>query len=510
MFKITLLPVLALFLAGSFVPFANFTDSASALSGSQFKAGNIMSDGVFFNGSALSASQIQNFLNAKVPNCDSNGDKIYSGSTTRKQYAASNGVSTPFICLKSYKQNTPSRSDSLGLCKNLSSKSNRTAARIIDDVARACGVSQKALIVLLEKEQSLVTDDWPWPIQYRSATGFGCPDDEGAVCDSQYYGFFNQVYHAARQFKRYAKFPDDYNHVANQNNSVRYHPNSSCGSSTVNIQNQTTAGLYNYTPYQPNQAALNNLYGTGNNCSSYGNRNFWRIFNDWFGSTQGNPKSGTTLVGDWDGDGKYTTGLKVGKRFYLDNDNDGFEDITFGFGRSSDVALVGDWNGDGKHTVALKRGRTYFFDYDNNGNTDATFGFGRAGDIALVGDWNGDDSDTIGLKRGRSYFFDHTGNGSADTSFSLGKTNDIALVGDWNGDDSDTIGLKRGRSYFFDHTGNGSADTSFSLGKTNDIALVGDWNDNGNYTIGLKRGNEHFLDFNNNGSVNVSFTYFYY
>src|SRR5690606_3156716 len=25
--------------------------------------------------------------------------------------------------------------------------------------------------------------------------------------------------------------------------------------------------------------------GTGNSCSSYGNRNFWRIFTDWFGST---------------------------------------------------------------------------------------------------------------------------------------------------------------------------------------------------------------------------------
>ncbi|MCA9330031.1 hypothetical protein KDA11_05255, partial [Candidatus Saccharibacteria bacterium] len=36
---------------------------------------------------------------------------------------------------------------------------------------------------------------------------------------------------------------------------------------------------------QPNSAALNNLRGTGNSCSAYGNRNFWRLYNDWFGST---------------------------------------------------------------------------------------------------------------------------------------------------------------------------------------------------------------------------------
>jgi hypothetical protein len=55
------------------------------------------------------------------------------------------------------------------------------------------------------------------------------------------------------------------------------------------IENSATAALYNYTPYQPNQAALNNLYGTGDGCSAYGNRNFWRIFNDWFGSSQTPP-----------------------------------------------------------------------------------------------------------------------------------------------------------------------------------------------------------------------------
>lgn len=269
-----------LFLLG--FAYVGTAEPATALSGSQFNAGRIIDDQLFFDGDTMSASQIQSFLNAKVPNCDSNGDLMHNGML-RRDYAANNGVSTPFICLKDFKQNTPSRPSESGLCSGLSAKSNRTAAQIIDDVAKACGVSEKVLLVLLQKEQSLITDDWPWPIQYRSATGYGCPD--GAPCDSDYYGFFNQVYMAARQYKRYAADPTHYNHRFGFNNSVRYHPNISCGSSTVYIENQATAGLYNYTPYQPNNAALNNLYGEGNGCSSYGNRNFWRMYNDWFGTT---------------------------------------------------------------------------------------------------------------------------------------------------------------------------------------------------------------------------------
>ena len=59
-----------------------------------------------------------------------------------------------------------------------------------------------------------------------------------------------------------------------------------CGAGDVYIESKATAALYTYTPYQPNQAALANMYGLGDHCSAYGNRNFWRVWNDWFGSTQ--------------------------------------------------------------------------------------------------------------------------------------------------------------------------------------------------------------------------------
>jgi putative cell wall-binding protein len=68
--------------------------------------------------------------------------------------------------------------------------------------------------------------------------------------------------------------------------AVLYNPNSGCGSTPVYIRNSATAALYYYTPYQPNAAALKAGYGIGDSCSSYGNRNFYNYFTDWFGSTQ--------------------------------------------------------------------------------------------------------------------------------------------------------------------------------------------------------------------------------
>lgn len=262
-----------------------FPNHIFALSGSDFRAGNIISDSVFFNGSTMTLGEVQAFLNAKVPSCDTWGTQPSGrqGYPTRADWGRANGAAPPYTCLRDYRQNTPNRPAEPGLCMGYRATPNQLASEIIYYVAESCGINPKALIVLLQKEQSLITDDWPWPIQYRSATGYGCPDT--APCDAEYYGFFNQVYAAARQFKRYTQ--GGFNHRAGMNNSVRYHPNVACGSSIVYIENQATAGLYNYTPYQPNKAALDNLYGTGDNCSSYGNRNFWRLFNDWFGSTQG-------------------------------------------------------------------------------------------------------------------------------------------------------------------------------------------------------------------------------
>lgn len=254
--------------------------SAQAITGSDFIAGRLTDDPIFFDNTRMDVHGIQAFLNSKVPVCDNWGTQPYNG-TTRRAYSESRGVSFPLTCLKDFQQAVPHTAGDQ-YCPGTIGSAQKNAAQIIKEVSDACSINPMALLVLLQKEQSLVTDDWPWPVQYQKATGFGCPDT--APCDSQYFGFFNQVYRAARQFHRYSQQPHLYNYRAGQANYIQYNPNAGCGGSQVYIHNQATAGLYNYTPYQPNQALLNNIYGSGDGCSAFGNLNFWKIYNDWFGS----------------------------------------------------------------------------------------------------------------------------------------------------------------------------------------------------------------------------------
>ncbi|MEJ3403531.1 hypothetical protein WDJ51_02180 [Rathayibacter sp. YIM 133350] len=235
-------------------------ESAQALDGSQFDAGNIISDENFFNSSTMNADDVQSFLNARVVTC-----------------AASSGQP----CLKDYRQATYSQGAD-AYCQAYSGAGSETAASIIAKVGAACGINPQVLIVMLQKEQGLITSPSPTSTMYRSAMGYGCPDT--AACDTEYYGFYNQVYNAAHQFQRYTKTSASWSYQPGRWNAIQWHPNAACGTSQVWIVNQATANLYIYTPYQPNAAALGNLYGTGDGCSSYGNRNFWRYYNDWFGN----------------------------------------------------------------------------------------------------------------------------------------------------------------------------------------------------------------------------------
>lgn len=299
----------ATLLIASFSLILTRVQTADAANAKDFNPGRIIDDAVFYNSGAMSASQIQSFLNSKVPSCDTNGTGKATEwgrpDLTRAQYAAMRGWhAPPYTCLKNYKQNTPQMEAASGLCGSIPAYSNRTAAQIINDVSKACGINPQVFLVLLQKEQSLVTDTWPLKTQYSKATGFGCPDT--APCDSSYASFFYQVYYAARQFRVYRAYPTNYNYIAGRTNKIYWQTNlgefinptgntndpsrdgrSACGYQNVYIQNQATAALYIYTPYQPNRSAMNNLYGTGDSCSAYGNRNFWRMFTDWFGSTTG-------------------------------------------------------------------------------------------------------------------------------------------------------------------------------------------------------------------------------
>ena len=233
---------------------------ARSASTSTWDPGYIIDDQIFYDSGSMTAAEVQSFLNARVLQCKG----------------------AAYTCLKGYGVPTQTRTADRFCTSPYQGAAYQTAAQIIDGVARACGVNQRALLTLLEKEQGLVTATAPTARAFAAATGMSCPDT--AACDPQFAGFFYQVYFAARQLQVYRLNPASFGYQAGRVNNIKLHPNSACGTQPVYIANQATAALYIYTPYTPNAAAMANLYGSGDACSSYGNRNFWRIFSDWFGN----------------------------------------------------------------------------------------------------------------------------------------------------------------------------------------------------------------------------------
>jgi hypothetical protein len=228
---------------------------ARALVGTDFHPDLIISDEVMYYSGAMNAAGIQAFLVAKGGTC-----------------------AAGFTCLRDYHMTTTDKPAD-AFCNGYVGKAAESSAQIIFKASQSCGVNPQVLLVLLQKEQSLVTRTSPSSLAYRAATGYGCPDT--AACSSTYYGFFNQVWLAAKSYKR----TPTGRYAVGVPTTVLYAPNSKCGARAMTIKNKATARLYVYTPYTPNKAALTNLYGLGDSCSTYGNRNFWRLFNDWFGSS---------------------------------------------------------------------------------------------------------------------------------------------------------------------------------------------------------------------------------
>jgi LysM repeat protein len=241
---------------------------AEAANAAWFNPGQIISDSAFYNSGSMAAADIQRFLNGKVAVC--RADPTRPG------------------CLKDYRLSTPEVTGVAGRCSSLPAKNNISAAEIIYDVAIACGISPKVLLVKLQKEQGLVTSTNPSPRAYEFALGMDCPDTPSG-CSAASAGFFWQLYKGAGQLNWYSNPAGSFTWLRPGATISRAYQanNAGCGSQSFVLENKATAALYYYTPYVPNQIALANLYGVGDVCSAYGNRNFFRDYTDWFGSTIG-------------------------------------------------------------------------------------------------------------------------------------------------------------------------------------------------------------------------------
>jgi hypothetical protein len=270
--QLAFLGVLTLVLSGlSVVATATLapTASASAFTGADFDPGNIISDENFFNGNAMGAAQVQSFIDSKVT------------------------CAPGAVCLANLRVDTFNIA-ATPMCAAYRGAAQESAATIIYKTGLACGISQAVILVTLQKEQSLVTARAPSVGALSAAMGAGCYDN-GQPCIGQYAGFFNQVFNGAYLLKRYTQPAGtgsgtpytsrfDLSYPVGQTSNILTHQG--CGSIPVRVSNQATHSLYVYTPYTPNPSALANLYGTGDACGSYGNRNFWVYYYTWFGNPQ--------------------------------------------------------------------------------------------------------------------------------------------------------------------------------------------------------------------------------
>jgi len=134
---------------------------------------------------------------------------------------------------------------------------DRSAAEIIYNAAQTYGINPKFILVMLQKEQSIIEDPNPSAKQYDWAMGY-------AICDScsmndpallLFKGFGAQVDRAIARIKWYGDNSQYFKQIG-QEYEIDGH--------IVIPANRATANLYNYTPH------------------IHGNYLFWKIWQRWF------------------------------------------------------------------------------------------------------------------------------------------------------------------------------------------------------------------------------------
>ncbi len=181
-------------------------------------------------------------------------------------------------------------------CSGVTLSDQPTAVERSLKCRRITTINPQLLLVLLQKEASLIDDPSPSQGRLDAATGYGCPTGQG--CVPYWKGFGKQVNSAALQFLAYMQEPQKYGfkmgetYVAKDKYSKLQtiaqamakpvdDPHSyakiiaSPEMVSVTPQNQATAALYNYTPH---------IYN--------GNYNTYLLWNRYFGTAVVTPPPG--------------------------------------------------------------------------------------------------------------------------------------------------------------------------------------------------------------------------
>ncbi|MFH1900267.1 MAG: hypothetical protein ABIJ83_03290 [Patescibacteria group bacterium] len=133
-----------------------------------------------------------------------------------------------------------------------------TASQIIYDSARLHKINPKYILVLLQKEQSLVEDGTPNQDQYDWATGYGicdgCKKTDSKV--QKYKGFPSQIDWGAGGTRYYLDNANEFKYQVGETYVI--------DNTNVTIKNDATRALFTYTPHL------------------HGNQNLYNIWQTWF------------------------------------------------------------------------------------------------------------------------------------------------------------------------------------------------------------------------------------
>ncbi len=223
----------------------------------------------------------------------------------------------------------------------------------------------------------------------------------------------------------------------------------------------------------------------------------------------------TSVLGDWNGDGKTEIGIYKEGTWYLDYNGNGVWDTGIDkldyFGTLGWTPVAGNWNGDATGTkIGIYKEGTWYLDNDGSGtwNTgDRANLFGAVGWTSVLGDWNGDGKTEIGIYKEGTWYLDYNGNGVWDTGIDrldyFGTLGWTPVVGNWNGDATGTkIGICKDGAWYLDNDGSGTwnaGDRANLFGSAGWTSVLGDWNGDGKTEIGIYKEGTWYLDYNGNG-----------
>ena len=210
-----------------------------------FDPNNIIGDLEILDYSTMDLNDIQNFLATKGSYLATYSCPDANGIIRRAAEIIYNAATRSYDCAGAILSDNPTDEERNLKCRQVT-------------------INPKFLLVLLQKEQSLIEESSPSQKNLDWATGYGCPDSGG--CNPRWQGFGKQVNSAALQFRDYLDNPQFYTYRAggtyiftNPYGTISQEP------VTVTPANQATAALYNYTPHVYN-----------------GNFNFYKIWRRYF------------------------------------------------------------------------------------------------------------------------------------------------------------------------------------------------------------------------------------